>query len=271
MGMSYYVFCDESGISKGPACYTIAGFAIREDRLEAFNTYFHRRVERRGVEGEVKWQKVKKGANIMNVALDLTKATLKSRSGKFATIAVKKATFHKWRSDPESAFYMTYNYLLRDVLKLTREDCIVVMDEKSDAYGKQDEVVHRITNNMAAQVGRNGRVLSVSKNDSKLHPGIQFADILAGAVNAACDRHLRGPAAETHPGKELLMDRMAAVLGLPDLACDTWPSNSPNLWHFPHSPPGWRSSPSSENIVPNYRVRSISREELDAALAKAGR
>jgi hypothetical protein len=209
-----------------------------------------------GVSGEVKWRKIGKSHGMANLAIDLLKDVLRSKSARFVGMVVKKSIYEKWKSDQENAFYTTYSLLLNHRLKLDPNDCKLLMDDKQDSYDKQDEVVQIVTNHMAARIAKAGKLMAVEKVDSKAVVGIQAADLITGAITAGHNFSVDSTY-QMAPGKHLLVERMASVLGWNGMQYDTYPDSKFNVWHFPKETRG-----PTRPIRVNLAVPFITPEEL---------
>lgn len=255
----YVVFADESGIGREADCYGIGCLALPEAELADFNKFFSERHTMHGVVGELKWTKIRNSHGMMNLTLDLLKRIIE-RKYRLGAIVVFKGSYRKWQEGNfEDAFYTTYNLLLTHLVKLKEGEYRVYIDDRSDAYDKQDEVVHVIGNRMLRKKGREGELIEVQKSDSRLRSGIQVVDVLTGAVVSA-HNHALTPNMPIHPGKIVVIKRLAELLGLPGLETDTFPDSDINIWHFPQE---HRAVFSKKAVVkPNLNVRYIRPEEL---------
>lgn len=264
----YSVFADESGTHATDRCYGIGALVVATEKLDEFNRYFAGLKEQHHVGKDAGWVDVQTSYGDMNLCLDLLKAVLKSRSVSYSVIVVKKDIYFRWREDKEDAFWVTYKQLLVDRARLKPGEFTVTIDPRSDRYPKHDEVLEIIGNHALAKVPGGGHLREVNKGDSKVDFGIQAVDFLTGAVVAAHNVYLN-PARSIHAGKSLLIEKIAAVLGWNDLVCDTFPSEKKfNIWHFPQE--GWRGTPRTAEVKPNFDVPSVTREELEARVAASG-
>lgn len=249
----WLLFSDESGISSDYRCYGIGVLAIREDRVPKLNAWFETHKRSHGISGEVKWKRIdNKSYGRINFALELLEAIMMS-SARLEIIVVHKESYRQWRTaTQEDAFYKMYTYLLNHALEGDSGEYVVVMDDRTDRYAKRDEVVAIIANRMRRNKVR-GRLEEVGRGDSRLIPGIQMADLLCGAVTAACNIYLQ-PKAQIKAGKLLLIERLAGILGWDHLCYDTYPNSHFNIWHFPVE---WRGTPATRRVPakprsPNY-------------------
>jgi hypothetical protein len=251
-------FADESGISKGSPCYTIGILNVPSDYLDEFNSQIEDIYKSSGIQGEIKWEKVRKSSGQINLCLNILRFILSSPCT-FHAIAVSKAPYNKWHKDEEAAFYTTYNQLLNQSSKGLNATFKVYIDQKSTKYPKQDEVMQIITNRMLAKLPTTSKIELVTMQNSKLHWGLQAVDILTGAVNTGYLLYFN-PKAEMQMAKKLAVFRMAAILGWDQLAYDTRPNNMFNIWHFPIET---RAKPATQDIAPNFSVPNISRAEYE--------
>lgn len=255
--MGIVLFADESGMLSKEKCYTIGVLSVPEDELASFNNLVAASLRNHGVVGEAKWNKVSKSYGLINFGLDMLRRILNS-SYRFNAVVVHKGKYRNWSIDRERAFYQTYTYLLKHCAVKSSEELKVHLDDRSDSYAKQHEVVSIIVNHMLYNTASKGEISTVTKSDSKQHPGIQVADMLAGAINAAHHRHL-DPSLQMSKGKRVFIDRMAQMLGWDDVVYDTYPNNDFNIWHFPIE---YRAKPATKMVMPNSSVPFISPAEL---------
>src|SRR6188474_505986 len=68
---------------------------------------------------------------------------------------------------------MTYTFLLRHAASLRPGDFDVAIDDRSDSYDKRDEVMEIVSNRMLRNLQADSSISRVTKNDSKLLPGLQ--------------------------------------------------------------------------------------------------
>ena len=247
--MSRIAFADESGISSKTNCYTIGVVSFDADCLDGFEDYFKSKLISHGVQGEGKWTKVRGSHGLINFALDALSSILRSHSASFDAIVVNTSLFRNWSSKlmtKEDAFYQTYTLLLRHIAKRANLPAEILIDDRSDGYAKRDEMMENIGNNMLAQLATAGCLSDVRKVSSHEFVGIQVADLLTGAVNAAHAR-LLNTRTPLHPGKRLAIERLAQMIGWDDLCYDTMPSDKFNVWQFPKE---YRAVPRTRSVNP---------------------
>lgn len=259
----YVVFADESAIGPETPCYGIGCLALPESELVDFSSFFTERHRMHGATGEVKWKKIGTSHGMMNMTLDLLKQIVERRY-RFGVIVVFKGSYRKWQEGNfEEAFYTTYDMILSHVVKSGEGEHRVYIDDRCDSYDKHDEAVQVIVNRMLRKGGHGGEIVEVQKSESRLRPGIQVVDVLTGAVVAAHNLALM-PSLQIHRGKILLIERLAGLLGLPDLHTDTFPESDVNIWHFPVE---HRAVFSRKAVVkPNLNVRYVGADELAGAV-----
>lgn len=259
--MARVAFADESGTTDKSPCYAIGVVSVPESDLGAFNQRFEDLRRQHGFEGEAKWTRVRKGHGLVNFTLDWLSEILSSPTACFDGIVVHKELFRKWAGGArgrEEAFYLTYTYLPRHIVRRADETATVFIDERSDTYSKRHEVVETIGNHMLAQLASKGRLQSVCKVKSHDHPGIQVADLLTGAITTDHVRYLDSNH-DPNPGKRLAIERMAWLLGWDDLCYDTYPHPKFNIWHFPIE---YRARPRSNHPGLRTPVPYVTREEM---------
>jgi hypothetical protein len=234
-GMTRIGFADESGIDGKTNCYSIGVVSFDADCLDGFEDYFKSKLISHGVQGEGKWTKVRGSHGLINFALDALSSILRSHNASFDAIVVNTSLYRNWSSQlmtKEDAFYRTYTLLLRHIAKRANLPAEILIDDRSDGYAKRDEMMENIGNHMLAQLATAGRLTDVRKVSSHDSVGVQVADLLTGAVNAAHARLLNARL-PIHPAKRLAIERLAQMLGWDDLCYDTMPSDKFNIWHFP--------------------------------------
>lgn|SRR5262245_13162557 len=230
--MPTIAFADESGTDANSPCYGIGVVCVAADAVGAFETYVNDLKRQHGVQGEVKWTRIRKSHGAINFALGALDAILRSRTATLDVMVVRKDQYRNWRGDTEIAFYKTYTQLLRHIARRTKETATVLIDARSDAYSRSNEVIETIGNRMLARLNSAGKLAGVEKVDSRDRIGIQVADVLTGAITAGHIRYLdRGFG--MHNGKIVTVGRIAQMLGWDALCYDTFPHDKINIWHFP--------------------------------------
>lgn len=245
--MSRVAFADESGIDGNTKCYAIGVVSVESTRLASFNDAFLRSKAQHGVSQEAKWTSVRNGHGLINLGIDWLHRILKSSTARFDVIVVNTKKYRKWAqpgADREGAFYLTYTLLLQHLARQVRAPTEVFIDDRSDEYPKQQEVVETIANHMLNRLHSKGRLDRVTKVRSHDHAGIQIADMLTGAI-AAGHRFFLDPTTPLNTGKQVAIKQMASVLGWDALHYDTYPHDKFNIWHFPEE---YRAMPASREI-----------------------
>jgi Protein of unknown function (DUF3800) len=245
---SRVAFADESGTDASTRCYAIGVVSVAAENLQPFNDEFERLKKQHGVSNEVKWTSVRNGHGLINLGIHLLHRILRSSTARFDVIVVNTKQYRKWRergADRETAFYLTYTFLLRHLARQTRVTNEVFIDDRSDEYAKQHEVVETVANRMLNSLQSTGRLNGVTKVPSHEHAGIQVADMLTGAI-AASHRLFLDPDLPIHKGKRLAIARMASLLGWDALHYDTFPDDKFNIWHFPEE---YRAMPQSRQVA----------------------
>ena len=255
----FTVFADESGTVPPYRCFGIGCVILPDTDVEELNQLFGELSRTHGLVGELRWKKIGSSHGPMNMAIDLLKTFL-ARGWRYSAIMVWKEKYRNWKLDgQETAFYKMYNQLLTDRVRRVAGHYTVHFDDRSDAYDKNDEVMHIVSNHMLRQCKVKGNLNSVTKRDSRESPGIQVADLFTGAITASHNLYL-DPAADVNGGKRILIDRLASILGWQDLASDTFPEETFNIWNFPWKE--YRNCPGSRSIAPKMSVQYVASEEL---------
>lgn len=254
-------FADESGTDSKSPCYAIGVLLLDVNRLSAFEGVLQGLRVTHGISHELKWKRISNSHGAINFLLEALDLILKSTTVTFDVIVVRKTLFRNWQGDAiqqEKAFYQTYTFLLRHVLNRVRDAAEVVIDDRSDSYGKQHEVIETIGNRMLAKLESSGRLDAVRKVNSKESPGIQVADLLTGVVTAAHNVYLK-PETQMHAGKRLAIERVAQMLGWDRLCYDTYPHPRFNVWHFPIE---FRADPASRDPAPTGSIPYVLPSEV---------
>ena len=257
--MEITAFADESGTTSKIPCYTIGVLNIPSDFLDTFNANMEELAKNSGVQGELKWEKVRSSAGQINLCLNTLKFNLDSPCT-FHAIAVKKAPYRKWQANEEEAFFTTYNYLLTQSSKGFDANYKIFIDQRCTVYSKQDEVMEIITNHMLAKLPTSSKVEHVKMDNSKVHWGLQAVDLLTGAINTSYQLYLK-PDAEMSIAKKIAIGLMSQSLGWDRLAYDTYPNDHFNIWHFPVET---RAKPATKHVVTDFTIEDISREQFEA-------
>ena len=250
-------FADESGNTTGCPCYTIGLLTMPKEFVTEFNNQVATLINKSGIRGELKWQKIRKSSGKLNLCINITKLVLESPCT-FHCIVVRKDLYRKWHLNEEEAFFTTYDQLLANSLKNKKSLTTVRMDQKSTSYAKQDEVVKIISNHLIKKKTGAPIIGDLSMEDSKNHIGLQAVDIITGAVNTGHWLHI-DENAQIDLAKKITCKRIAMMLGWQKLVHDTMPNDEFNIWHFPRE---YRSLPSTEAVVINLDVPLVSREQF---------
>jgi|WetSurMetagenome_2_1015567.scaffolds.fasta_scaffold16926_3 hypothetical protein len=240
----HLIFADESGTDVGHQCYTIGALKLSNQQLELLINKYDELNNKYRIIGEIKWKKIGDSAGIEKFGLEMLDFIIKNNF-EISFIVVRKNVFRKWSQNKETAFYMTYNYLLKHILKVEKGDCRVFIDNRNDSYKKQDEVIGIITNNMLNQANSDSNIEKVTKSDSKTYKAIQIIDLFIGAINASTNIFLNNKFS-INEGKKEFITKMADYFGWDALYYDTFPNNFINIWHFPIE---FRAIPKSQNIT----------------------
>lgn len=152
-------FADESGTDSGSPCYGIGVLLLDSSRAQSFEEVANALRESHGVQHELKWTRIGNGHGAINFLLETLDLILKSKTATFDVIVVRKSQYQNWHGNTtklEKAFYQTYTFLLRHVLRRLRDTAEIVIDDRSDRYDKQAEVVETIGNRMLVRLQSSG-------------------------------------------------------------------------------------------------------------------
>jgi Protein of unknown function (DUF3800) len=260
-------YADESGTDDNPGCYGIGVLSFPEPRRPAFDALFADLRSTHKLDSEQKWELIKTGHARMNFLLDWLHRILESSAAAFDIIVVNKRLYRLWQAvggDREKAFYKTYTQILTHVARRTGDEIRVRIDDRSDAYSRHPEVVQVVGNHMLKDLADVGRLGEVVKVDSKSEPAIQVVDLLTGAITSA-HRAALDSTFELHPGKALMIARMAEMLNWPNLVCDTFPDSRFNIWHFPIE---YRAAPETRSVAAVRPPRYLMKTDIDDSRGK---
>lgn len=256
--MEYAMFADESGTHDGSPCFTIGCLLIPTDKLDLFESQVNELIAKHNLpDEELKWESIRKSHGRINFLIDVMKLLLADNPYVFMCKVTLKAAYMKWQKNEESAFYTCHTHLLTYSADSLGATIVANIDDKSDSYNKHDEVVQIIANYNLK--GKDARVHSVNKQNSKELLLIQIADLLTGAVNSAHNLYQKGDI-QLHHGKQLAIRKLAACLGWKYLHHDTYPNSNFNIWHFPEKE--FRCTPSTEQVRPNFKVEHVTKADF---------
>jgi hypothetical protein len=254
-------FADESGTHGPTRCYGIGAVSLEADRLEAFNAKFAQLKTKHNLGSELNWEELHNRFSDINAILDWVDVILRATTATFDVIVVNTALYKNWSCSTmtrEKAFYRTYTQLLTTVAKRGAAPTKVSIDERSDSYPRNNEVIELVGNRMLAQLAESGTLKNVEMVSSAATPGIQVADVLVGLIVAAHTR-LLDLDAPMNPAKHLAIDRVATMFGWDHLFYDTMPLSKLNIWHFPIE---WRAQPRTRDIKYSGMVPYVSKVDL---------
>jgi hypothetical protein len=256
-------FADESGTDSLSPCYSIGVILVDSVALGDFDGRLQSLKSNHNIQHELKWNKISNSHGAINFLLGSLDCLLSFPGITFDVIVVRKDVFRNWQGGQENreqAFYQTYTLLLKHILQRTKDVADILIDNRSDSYPKQHEVVETIGNRMLAKLHSKGRLNSVRKVDSKQHLSIQVADIITGLINAGHNIFLK-PDYQLNSGKRLAIQRAGQMLGWDRLCYDTFPHPQFNIWHFPIE---FRAIPGSREPIPTLPIPWIVPADLDS-------
>lgn len=232
---------DESGTHAGSPCFTIGALVTPAQDFGRHTAELQRILDRYQIADEVKWEKIGSFRKRSEAALTGVNYLLDS-GVRYSAIVVDKATFRKWQTDKEDGFYHAYYELVKHIAGQIGGRVSLRMDERTDRYEKQPEVMGIIANHALARQHLPAQLVEVEKSRSHDFVLLQFADVITGAINSDTARVRAG--APMNDGKQQFAAQLAQGIGWGDLHFDTFPNSTFNVWHFP---PGTRGP--SRNVV----------------------
>lgn len=254
-------FADESGTHGSTRCYGIGAVSLDAKCLSAFNERFLALKEKHRLGSEMHWQELHNRFSDINAILEWVDLILRSSTAAFDVIVVNTALYHNWSSPTmthEDAFYRTYGQLLTKVAQRGQGRTKVCIDERSDSYPRNAEVLEVVGNRRLARMARAGRLRDVEMVSSLSMPGVQVADVLVGLVVAAHTRRLDSNVSLNF-AKDLAIARAAGMLGWDHLFYDTMPGSKLNIWHFPRE---WRADPKTREINYSRRIPFVTKDDM---------
>lgn len=260
--MAQVAYADESGTDDRSKCYGIGVITIPVEIEQRFIAKLLQLKNKHGVEGELKWTRIRKNHGSINFMLDVLAEIIYCKNITYDAIIVHKDMYRNWQgndSQRETAFYKTYTQLLKHIARRSRDTAKVFIDQRSSSYSKHHEVIQTIGNRMLAKLHSHGYLQSVTPVDSHEIIGIQATDLLTGAITTSCCRYLQ-PSLNIHPGKKLAISRLSQMLGWDDLCCDTYPHDKFNIWHFPIE---YRGIPGKVEPWPTGVIPYVSSADLE--------
>lgn len=237
--LRWLIACDESGIEGRSDFYGFGTLWMRWQRRGDFHEEIRDIRRRHGFEQEIKWTNVRPYS--LAFYRDLVQWFFKTPWVCFHCLVVPKALVDRKRHDNDmdlarrKHFTMLLTNKIRRSLRAhpSRQQTFRIwVDPIASRYGKADEAVAVIANNVLAKVfdGRRS-VDKVITRDSKETLQIQICDLLLGAVLASWREEA------TAPVKDALQKWIAAHLTWSDLKADTPHLEKKfNIWMF-HEPP----------------------------------
>lgn len=255
--MEYTMFADESGTNDGLSCFSIGCILIPTERLKTFEDEITDLLVKHNIpSNELKWEGIRNSHGRINFLMDVIKLLLSDNPYVFVGMVVLKAPYRKWHSNQEEAFYTCHTELMTYCARELNSTLVAKIDDKSDAYAKQHEVVQIIANYHLKDVA--AQVKSVHKESSKQELVIQIADLITGAITAG-HNIFQNPKMDIHLGKRLAIQKVAACFGWDKLHYDTWPNTSFNVWHFPIE---FRAKPRTVALQPVFDVTYVTRDNF---------
>lgn len=244
----HIAFSDESGTHAGSPCFTVGALVTPAQDLDRHTAELQRILDSYQITDELKWEKIGSFRKRTDAALVGVNYLLDS-GVRYSAIVVDKATFKKWQADKEDGFYHAYYELVKHIAGQIGGRVSLRMDERTDRYSKQPEVMGIIANHALARRRLPAQLVEVEKSRSHDLVLLQFADVITGAINSDTAR-VRADA-PMNEYKQQFAARLAEGLGWSNLHFDTFPNSTFNVWHFP---PGTRGP--SRDVVRGGMVLS---------------
>lgn len=99
--MGRVAFADESGTSGKARCYAIGVVSVDSDKVGAFEAWIEGLKAKHRVSSELKWEQIRKGHGLINLAIELMHGLLWSRTAVFDAIVVDTRLYRKWKNRSE--------------------------------------------------------------------------------------------------------------------------------------------------------------------------
>ena len=233
---SWLIACDESGVHGSPH-YGFGSLWLRWQRRGDFIADFDNLAREHGFVDECKWSTANR-KYFLPFYQELITYFFQKRWIVFHCLVCRKETIQKGiyhKNDWDLARRKHYTLLLTKKMRRAiqryptrKHEFRVYVDPIASRYGKADEAMEVISNNILNQRFRTTRpVASVITRDSKQTPAIQLCDLLLGAVMETWQQR------STSVTKESIRRTIASHLGWDDLDSDTMPSERKfNVWYF---------------------------------------
>lgn len=228
---NFIIYCDETG-SRSDAYYGFGSLWIPWERRGTLSALIG--AERRAhYDQEVKWTNTKK--RTLEMHENLVEQFFRRRWMMFHALLVKREDVERERFHSgswELAMRKHYTLLLANKLNYFaagRSDRTyrIRVDALPYSYGKSDEAMQAVANNITNLNGGVKLVGDIAEVDSREVAGVQLCDLLLGAVAAPWQGKARSYA------KRTLQTRVAEHLGWEDLNADTFSTEWKfNIWHF---------------------------------------
>lgn len=226
----HVAFSDESGTHAASRCFTIGALVTRARDLDRHTAVLQGILDDHRIADELKWEKIGSFRRRSEAALAGVNYLLDS-GVRYSAIVVDKTTFRKWQADKEDGFYHAYYELVKFIAGEIGGRLSLRMDERTDRYEKQPEVMGIIANHALARQRLPAQLVQVEKIRSHDLVFLQFADVITGAINSDTARVRTGAAMNDY--KQQFAVQLAARIGWDDLHYDTFPNSTFNIWHFP--------------------------------------
>ena len=232
----WLIACDESGVH-GSRHYGFGTLWLPWQRRGDFYSEFYSIARKHNFTNECKWHSSNRRI-FLPFYNELIKYFFETQWLVFHCLVcrkemVRKEQFHK--NDWDLARRKHYTMLLTTKMRRAIQrfpqrahEFRIYVDPIASRYGKADEAMEVITNNVLNQRFRKlSPVTSVTTRDSKDTPAIQLCDLLLGSVMENWQRRA------TNATKRAVHSEVARYLGWPDLDSDTMPRERKfNIWYF---------------------------------------
>ncbi len=226
----HIAFSDESGTHAGSRCFTVGALVTPAEDFHRHTAELQGILDSYQITDELKWEKI--GSFRKRSEAALAGANFLLDSGvRYSAIVVDKATFVKWQKDKEGGFYHAYYELVKHIAGKIGGRVSLRMDERTDRYEKQPEVMGIIANHALARQHLPAQLVEVEKSRSHDLLLLQFADVITGAINSDTARVRAGAPMNFY--KRQFAAQLAQGIGWDDLHFDTFPNSTFNVWHFP--------------------------------------
>lgn len=261
---NYLIYADESGMDGAPY-YGFGSLWMPQEARGRFSSQIRAIREKHNYFDEIGWNGINKRSHL--VCRDLLDFFFRNNWLMFHCLIVRKGytdkSFHKdFDEEKRKRFSMLIGGKIRffsqgDLSKLYHAR----IDPLPSRYEKADEAAHKIINSTIMAELNIKPLKTLLTCDSRKTPGIQFADLILGAIMAAWRMKGQGRRGKVESAYKLEMIKcIADFLGWKDLFAGTFTSEWKfNIWYFHDPTSGIAREVSGRPVRHRYPVKPYNR------------